>query len=135
MSAGAKIRRCPVIHEARPGSDPCHCSAPSALTMFNDGRLHWTVRRLRIARVVYFTYYSSMKRKTSITLSEDVLDAVERMTPKGGSRSETIERLLRDRFAREARRTRDLKDLEAINRNAEQLNEEAEDVLTYQVDL
>ena len=88
-----------------------------------------------LAWVVYLTYYSSMKRKTSITLSEDVLDAVERMTPKGGSRSETIERLLRDRFAREARRTRDRKDLEAINRNAEQLNEEAEDVLSYQVDL
>jgi metal-responsive CopG/Arc/MetJ family transcriptional regulator len=76
-----------------------------------------------------------MKRKTSITLSEEVIEVVDRMTPEGGSRSETIERLLRDRFARDARRTRDLKDLEAINRNAEKLNEEAEDVLTYQVDL
>jgi metal-responsive CopG/Arc/MetJ family transcriptional regulator len=73
-----------------------------------------------------------MKRKTSITLSEDVIDVVDRMTPEGGSRSETIERLLRDRFARDARKTRDLKDLEAINRNAEKLNEEAEDVLTYE---
>ena len=90
---------------------------------------------MEIVREVHLEYYSSMKRKTSITLSEDVLEVVDRMTPEGGSRSETIERLLRDRITREARRTRDLKDLEAINRNAERLNEEAEDVLTYQVDL
>jgi len=76
-----------------------------------------------------------MKHKSSITLSEDVLEVVDRMTPEGGSRSETIERLLRDRFAREARRSRDLKDLEAINRNPERLNQETKDVLTYQVDL
>jgi metal-responsive CopG/Arc/MetJ family transcriptional regulator len=76
-----------------------------------------------------------MKRKTSITLSEGVVKAVDRLTPKGGSRSETIERLLRESVLRQARRSRDLKDLEVINRHAEQLNEEAEDVLTYQVDL
>jgi hypothetical protein len=80
-------------------------------------------------------YIGIMKRKTSITLSEEVIKVVDRMTPEGGSRSETIERLLRDRFARDTRKARDLKDLEAINRNADQLNEEAEDVLTYQVDL
>lgn len=90
---------------------------------------------LGVAERVHVSYRSSMKHKTSITLSEDVLELLDRMTPEGGSRSETIERLLRDRFARDARKTRDLKDLEAINRNAEQLNEEAEDVLTYQVDL
>jgi metal-responsive CopG/Arc/MetJ family transcriptional regulator len=76
-----------------------------------------------------------MKRKTSITLSEGVVKAVDRLTPKGGSRSETIERLLRESVLRQARRSRDLKDLEVINRHAEKLNEEAEDVLTYQVDL
>jgi metal-responsive CopG/Arc/MetJ family transcriptional regulator len=76
-----------------------------------------------------------MKRKTSITLAEGIVKAVDRLTPKGGSRSETIERLLRESILRQARRSRDLKDLEVINRHAEQLNEEAEDVLTYQVDL
>jgi len=76
-----------------------------------------------------------MKSKTSITLSEDVVDALNRMTPKGGSRSETIERLIRESLAIRAQRARDAKDLEAINRHADQLNEEAEDVLTYQVDL
>ena len=76
-----------------------------------------------------------MKRKTSITLSEGIVKAIDRLTPKGGSRSETIERLLRQSVLRQARRSRDLKDLETINRHAEELNEEAEDVLTYQVDV
>ncbi|HEY7700214.1 MAG TPA: hypothetical protein VIE88_17440 [Vicinamibacteria bacterium] len=76
-----------------------------------------------------------MKVKTSITLSEDVVAAVDRRTPAGGSRSETIEKLLRTSFAREARRERDRKDLDAINAHAKELNEEAEDVLGYQVDL
>lgn len=72
--------------------------------------------------------------KTSITLSEEVVAAVDRRTGEGGSRSETIERLLRRSFAFEARRDRDRRDLDAINANAKELNEEAEDVLTYQVD-
>jgi metal-responsive CopG/Arc/MetJ family transcriptional regulator len=75
-----------------------------------------------------------MKVKTSITLSKEVLEAVRRITPKGGSRSETIERLLRDGFSRRARRARDRRDLELINQNAERLNQEAEDVLSYQAE-
>ncbi len=76
-----------------------------------------------------------MKCKTSITLSEGVVKAVDRLTPKGGSRSQTIERLLLESVQRHTRRSRDLKDLELINRNSEQLNEEADDVLAYQADL
>ena len=76
-----------------------------------------------------------MKVKTSVTLSEDVVAAIDRATPQGGSRSETIERLLKNAFADAERRERDLRDLELINANADALNEEAEDVLTYQVEL
>jgi len=76
-----------------------------------------------------------MKSKTSITLSKDLVDAIDRLTPEGGSRSETIEQLLRESFEIRKRRVRDHRDLEAINRHAEQLNEEAEDVLTYQADV
>jgi len=72
-----------------------------------------------------------MKVKTSITLSEEIIAAIDRLTRKGGSRSETIERLLKQSFTADARRARDRKDLEIINDNAETLNEEAEDVLTY----
>lgn len=76
-----------------------------------------------------------MKVKTSVTLSEDVvkrLDAV--VVETGESRSQVIERMLREAFATLERRTRDLRDLEIINRNADKLNEEAEDVLSYQVE-
>lgn len=76
-----------------------------------------------------------MKSKTSITLAEDIVAAIDKLTPKGGSRSETIERLLRESFAARERRARELKDLETINRHADELNTEAEDVLTYQVDV
>jgi metal-responsive CopG/Arc/MetJ family transcriptional regulator len=76
-----------------------------------------------------------MKIKTSITLSEDVVKTVERLAKKGESRSEAIERLLREVFAQQARRARDQKDLEIINKYADQLNDEAENVLEYQVEL
>jgi metal-responsive CopG/Arc/MetJ family transcriptional regulator len=76
-----------------------------------------------------------MKSKTSVTLSEDLVAAVDEITPQGGSRSETIERLLRESLRARERRARDIKDLDAINRHADELNAEAEDVLTYQVDV
>lgn len=76
-----------------------------------------------------------MKSKTSITLSEDIVAAIDELTPDGGSRSETIERLLRESLRARERRARELKDLEAINRHADELNKEAEDVLTYQVEV
>lgn len=75
-----------------------------------------------------------MKSKTSITLSEDLVKAIDALTPEGKSRSETIEQLLRESFAARERRARELEDLEAINRHASELNEEAEDVLSYQVE-
>jgi metal-responsive CopG/Arc/MetJ family transcriptional regulator len=75
-----------------------------------------------------------MKSKTSITLSEDLVLAIDALTPEGKSRSETIEQLLRESFAARERRARELEDLEAINRHASELNEEAEDVLSYQVE-
>ena len=76
-----------------------------------------------------------MKVKTSITLSEDIVTTVDRLAKEGESRSEAIERLLRERFAERAQQARDLRDLELINKNADQLNEEARDVLKYQVEL
>ena len=75
-----------------------------------------------------------MKSKTSITLSEDLVQAIDKLTPEGKSRSETIELLLRESFANRERRARDQEDLATINRHAEELNEEASDVLTYQVE-
>ena len=53
----------------------------------------------------------------------------------GESRSEVIERILRQSFSEQARRQQDLRDLDLINKNAAELNEEAEDVLSFQVEL
>ncbi len=75
-----------------------------------------------------------MKVKTSVTLSEDIVKAVDQIANGEESRSEVIERLLRERFVQMSRRKRDLRDLEIINRNADRLNAEAEDVLSYQVE-
>ncbi len=75
-----------------------------------------------------------MKVKTSVTLSEDVVKQLDAVVETGESRSQVIERMLREAFATLERRTRDLRDLEIINRNADKLNEEAEDVLSYQVE-
>ena len=78
-------------------------------------------------------YISSMKVKTSVTLSEDITRTIDRITRKGESRSRTIERLLREGLQQRARREADRRELAAINEHAYELNAEAEDVLTYQV--
>lgn len=73
-----------------------------------------------------------MKEKTSITLSQEVLAEIDRLAGSRHSRSAFIERVLR-RFLRErARAEANARDLQLINRNAERLNQEAEDVLEYQ---
>jgi metal-responsive CopG/Arc/MetJ family transcriptional regulator len=76
-----------------------------------------------------------MKQKTSVTLSEDVLAGVRKVSRRGESRSETIERLLRDHLAGEAARQARVREVEQINRHAEALNAEAQDVLAYQGDV
>jgi len=63
------------------------------------------------------------------------LKSLKRASRKGESRSETIERLLRERLAARARHLADQRDLEIINRHADRLNAEAEDVLDYQTAL
>lgn len=76
-----------------------------------------------------------MKSKTSITLSEDVLKGVKRASRKGESRSETIERLLRERLSDEAARRAYEREVALLNRHADELNKEMADVLKFQVDL
>jgi hypothetical protein len=74
-----------------------------------------------------------MRAKTSITLSEDILKAVARAGRRGESRSQTIERLVREGLLARARRAADERELALLNKHAEELNAEAEDVLGYQV--
>jgi metal-responsive CopG/Arc/MetJ family transcriptional regulator len=76
-----------------------------------------------------------MKQKTSVTLSEDVLAGIKRAARRGESRSETVDRLLRERLNEEAARLRRAREVEQINRHADMLNSEAFDVLGYQGDV
>lgn len=76
-----------------------------------------------------------MKVKTSVTLSKGLLKTIRRRAAKGESRSETIERLVREGLAARARRAADERDLALIDRHSDDLNVEAEDVLAYQADL
>lgn len=76
-----------------------------------------------------------MKVKTSVTLSEPLLKTIDKAARKGESRSAAIERLLRESLMARARQAADSRDLALINQHAEELNAEAEDVLSYQVDL
>jgi metal-responsive CopG/Arc/MetJ family transcriptional regulator len=76
-----------------------------------------------------------MKVKTSITLSEDLLKAIDEHTGEYKNRSEFIEDAVRAFIMKLIRRQQDSKDLEIINQHADSLNREASDVLSYQADL
>ena len=80
-------------------------------------------------------FLGRMKSKTSVTLSEDILAGVKRASRKGESRSETIERLLREHLGEQAKRRAYEREVALINRHADELNAEMADVLTYQVKL
>lgn len=72
-----------------------------------------------------------MKMKTSVTLSEDLLREVD-VLARSSSRSEVIERAVRDFLAARARAARDARDLEIMNERADAYNVETADLLTYQ---
>ena len=76
-----------------------------------------------------------MKVKASVTLSEDLMSQIDALSSRYGNRSALIEQAVRRFLVVEERRKRDSQDLKIINANAESLNEEAMDVLSYQVDL
>ena len=73
-----------------------------------------------------------MKEKTSITLSKEVLSGIDRLSGSKQSRSAFIESVLTEHLRARARAERDARDVAIINRNAEELNREALDVLEYE---
>ncbi len=76
-----------------------------------------------------------MKVKTSITLSEDLLKAIDQRIGERKNRSDFIETAVWNFITQTIRDEKNRRDLETINRCADRLNEEAEDVLAYQVSL
>jgi len=73
-----------------------------------------------------------MKTKTSITLPSELLKRIDRLAGARRSRSAYIERVLRGHLAQRAQAARGARDVELINKFADELNAEAEDVLRYQ---
>ena len=76
-----------------------------------------------------------MKVKTSVTLSEDLLRSLESIMGNSRSRSEIIEEALRLLIQKRIHEEREKKDLQILNAKARDLNREAQDVLSYQVQL
>lgn len=73
-----------------------------------------------------------MKEKTSVTLSKEVLAAIDRVAGSKKSRSAFIESILAQCLRKRARAQIEARDLELINKAADELNAEVEDVLAYQ---
>jgi metal-responsive CopG/Arc/MetJ family transcriptional regulator len=71
-----------------------------------------------------------MKVKTSITLSSDVLKAVDQLAEQS-SRSEVIEQAIRDFLVRRERALRDARDIAIYNKHADEYEEVVQDVLRY----
>jgi len=74
-----------------------------------------------------------MKIKTSVTLAEDLLKAIDEQSGPHKSRSDFIEKAVRAYISQAIRDRKNARDLEIINRQADRLNREANDVLSYQV--
>jgi len=73
-----------------------------------------------------------MKEKTSVTLSQDTLAAIDRLAGKKYSRSAFIELVLQAYLRQQARAKAHARDLARINELADKLNAEASDALEYQ---
>ena len=75
----------------------------------------------------------SGKIKIAITLSEDLLPAIDRRAAEFKNRSDFIEVAIRAYLAQRSREEQDAGDLSILNRAADRLNREAIDLLGYQV--
>jgi metal-responsive CopG/Arc/MetJ family transcriptional regulator len=73
-----------------------------------------------------------MKEKTSIALSREVLTGIDRIAGSRQSRSAVIEAVLRQHLRERERDQRGSRDLAILNKFADEMNAEAEDVLRYQ---
>jgi metal-responsive CopG/Arc/MetJ family transcriptional regulator len=76
-----------------------------------------------------------MKVKTSISVDKDLLETVDTLSRHYKNRSEFIEAALQNYISQIIQKTQNARDLEIINRRADDLNKEAMDVLEYQVNL
>ena len=76
-----------------------------------------------------------MRVKTSVTIDERVLRAIDKTTTRHKSRSRVIEDAAREFLARRNRTAREARDLEILNQAADDLNREMNDVLAFQAEV
>jgi metal-responsive CopG/Arc/MetJ family transcriptional regulator len=76
-----------------------------------------------------------MKVRTSVTLPQELLKIVDGLAGSNKHRSEFVEAALRTYVAMMLRKQQNEHDLEILNRRADILNKQAEDLQEYQVDL
>jgi metal-responsive CopG/Arc/MetJ family transcriptional regulator len=74
-----------------------------------------------------------MKVKTSVTLSDDLLKTIDEQAGPQKNRSDFIEKALRNYIAQMIRDKQNSRDFEIINSRADRLNQEAADVISFQV--
>lgn len=75
-----------------------------------------------------------MKVKTSITLSDYLIEEIDQIVDESGNRSNFIEEAVKLYIQYKKREIRDINDFDLINQNSKALNKEAEDVLSFQVE-
>jgi metal-responsive CopG/Arc/MetJ family transcriptional regulator len=75
-----------------------------------------------------------MKIKTSLSLSEELSARIDEISGHK-NRSEFVEKALPDYIGRQMQKEQNTRDLAIINKKAGKLNQESEDVLSYQAGL
>ena len=75
-----------------------------------------------------------MRKKTSVSLTEEVLHEISRVGGRSVNRSEFLERAAWDRIALLKRRRRDARDRRILDAESRVLRFEALDALGYQAD-
>jgi metal-responsive CopG/Arc/MetJ family transcriptional regulator len=80
-------------------------------------------------------YNRGMKIKTSVTLSDELIKAIDEYGQGYKNRSDFVEAAIWAFIKQIIRDQQNARDVEIINRNADRLNAEALDVLAYQVQL
>lgn len=103
--------------------------------MRQQEKIQDTTRRTWIVRGSNSWYIGGMKVKTSVTLSEDLLAAIDQRMAAYRSRSDFLEAAVREFLRNLERSEADARDLRILNSKADALNAEAEDVLSYQAPL
>ena len=76
-----------------------------------------------------------MKVKTSITLSEELMEAIDGVLANYNNRSTFLETAAWSYLKQLEKDRRDARDIEILDEMAEDLNDEIEDILGYQVGL